>query len=366
MDRLRGDVANGRWGLWIALSAFALSACGGSNSEVGAQSGGAGGISSGAGGTTGSGGSPDAASGAGGSTAGSGGSAGSSGAAGAGGAVGTGGTANPNVDSGGACPALTSMTLAVHQILQVSWPTTLGANGGTGVAHIWNRTKLAVSGGSASGDETVGCGIALPSFALGAGAILTGPGMIEVDVPDAAWDLPTMPKFHEAGTFAGFDVGSAVHIQPTVALIGLTMTDPLAAWPASYTGVTAKVDADGDGKDGFTATPRTGTGFVNPPTGIGQPAADRLYLVSRNVIGLDGAFTACDTISGTAQVMFFDNHVVGCRTTAGADCTVNGTNSQTAFVDTNRTVYTVTSATFTAKKVADAATCADVRAALPR
>jgi len=40
-------------------------------------------------------------------------------------------------------------------------------------------------------------------------------------------------------------------------------------------------------------------------------------------------------------------------------------NSQTGFVDKSRTIYKPGAATFTAKKVADNATCADVRAALP-
>ena len=38
---------------------------------------------------------------------------------------------------------------------------------------------------------------------------------------------------------------------------------------------------------------------------------------------------------------------------------------QISFVDTNRTIYTVASATAQTKVVADTASCADVRAALP-
>jgi hypothetical protein len=39
--------------------------------------------------------------------------------------------------------------------------------------------------------------------------------------------------------------------------------------------------------------------------------------------------------------------------------------SEVNFVDQNRTIYAVTGATAQTKIVADAATCADVRAALP-
>jgi len=382
MGLLRIDVP-WRSGAWVLCSALGLCACGGgSDAQVGTPGGGGstggntGGAATGGAATGGGSAVPDgsaAGTGGNGGTAGMGGAAGG-GATGGGAGSGGGATADasgrggssPGTEGGASCPSLTSLTLAVHQVLQVTWPNTLGTNGGTGVAHIWNRTKLAVNGTSVSGDETTGCGTALPALTLGGvGAIFTGQGMVQVDVPDAVWDQPTMPKFHTQGTLAGFNIGSVVHIDPTVALVGLTMPDPMAAWPASYTGITAKVDADGDGKDGFTAVPRMGTGFVNPPIGIGQQdTADKLYLVSRNVIGLDGTVTACETISGTAHVTFFDNHVVGCHTTGGTDCTTTA-NGQTSFVDSNRTIYTVTSATFTAKRVPDTATCADVRAALP-
>jgi hypothetical protein len=45
----------------------------------------------------------------------------------------------------------------------------------------------------------------------------------------------------------------------------------------------------------------------------------------------------------------------------GSDCAPN----DIAFVDMNRTTYTIMSATAQTKVIADSATCADVRAALP-
>ena len=49
------------------------------------------------------------------------------------------------------------------------------------------------------------------------------------------------------------------------------------------------------------------------------------------------------------------------RWLGGAACTA----AQTDFVDQSRTDYKVMSGTFTSKQLADSATCADVRAALP-
>ena len=103
-------------------------------------------------------------------------------------------------------------------------------------------------------------------------------------------------------------------------------------------------------------------GYVLPPTSLLQTAhADQLYIVSRTTTTLDGVRDTCDSQKGTANIAAFDNHVVGCHVQGGADCAA----ADYQFVDQNRTIYSVTSATFEAKVVPDNATCADVRAALP-
>ena len=146
------------------------------------------------------------------------------------------------------------------------------------------------------------------------------------------------------------------------ALIGFTLADPNAAWPNSYTGITMTVDAEGDGSAGLTALPRVGGGFVAPPTSIAQSArVDKVYIVSRNTVSAMATRNACDTTTATLNFTHFDNHVVGCHVMGGSDCMPSDTN----FVDQNRTIYQVGTAMATSKIVADTATCADVRAALP-
>jgi hypothetical protein len=213
--------------------------------------------------------------------------------------------------------------------------------------------------------DTNSCGTLLPEFGLnGAGMLVTGGSKVLVEVPNEVWDTPTIPKFTSKGNIGGWDSGSSLNFDGTVALVGLTMADPMGMWPASYTGVMA-VDADGDGKAGFTAVPRNGGGYVAPPTGLGlfgsAPSADKIYLASRTIVGLSGTFTTCTEQSGTASVTFFDSHVVGCHVTGGAECTA----MQVDFVEQSRTLYKPGAATFQSKKVADGASCADVRAALP-
>jgi hypothetical protein len=222
-----------------------------------------------------------------------------------------------------------------------------------------------VSGGVLSGDETRSCGTVLPDFALNAaGAIVTGGSKVLVEIPHSVWEASTVPRLESRGRIAGWDPGSQFNIDNTVALFGLTLADTGAPWPESYTKITA-VDADGDGKPGFTAVPRGSGGYVLPPTGLGlfgsAPSADQLYLASRTVVSLDGKLQTCDDVAGTARISFFDSHVVGCHVRNGGECSPG----QIDFVDQSRTLYKITSATFTAKKVADDATCADARTALP-
>jgi hypothetical protein len=371
----------------LGVAAFAIGCSGTSSSETNATAGSGGGTSSSSstsgGGNTSSttGSSTTATTGGsgvttgGGATGGGGGTSGGGGGATSGGGVATGGVAGMTGAGGstggsgtGSCPAQTNFTLAVHVIVDVTWPASTATNAGSGKLHLWNRAVLSASGLSLSGDTTP-CGTMLPEFGLnGAGQIVTGGSKVLIEVPNMVWDAPTIPKLTSKGTISGWNAGSTIAFEPTVALVGLTMADPMAMWPASFTGITA-VDVDGDTKAGFTAAPRNGTGYVLPPTGLGifgsAPSADKIYLASRTVVTLAGKFDSCEQQSGMATVPLFDSHVVGCHINNGGECTNNGANSQTDFVDTSRTIYKPGAATFTSKHIPDGASCADVRAALP-
>ena len=360
MDRSRTEMTNNlstlrghKRGMVFALLALVAGACGGSNSEVKPDAGG-----------SGSGGS---ASGSGGSASGSGGSAsGSGGATGTGGSVAVdgGGTGTGGAGGGTNCPAQTAFTLSVHVELEVSWPATLASSAGMGKVHLWNRAKLNANGTTLMGD-TWSCGTILPEFGLtGAGQLVTGGSKVSIAVPVTVWDKPMIPKFPNSGMISGWNAGSTINIIPTVALVGLTMPNPMAAWPDSYTGIMA-VDHDGDGKPGFTAIPRDDRPYTAPPTSLGifgsAPTADQVYLASRTVVALNGKLDSCTEQSGTANVTFFDSHVVGCHLKGAGECNA----SQTDFVDQGRTKYVVKSGTFKSKQVKDDATCEEIRAAVP-
>jgi hypothetical protein len=281
------------------------------------------------------------------------GAAGDPGTAGTPGAGGVGGT-------GGAveCAPRSTWAEASHLIVNVTWPAGVAAMSGTGKLHVWGKAVFTASGNTLSGTLQA-CGIALPPTTLTA---LGGGGMIQIDVPGAAWDAPSMPRFPFQGTQAGWNVGSTVSYS-YAALLGFTMADgATASWPSSYTGITMTNDAEGDTKVGLTSRPRGSSGYTLPPTSILQTSrADELYIVVRQVTSAALTRTACDRTAGTATLAHLDNHVVGCHVSGGSDCSATEVN----FIDTNRTIYDITGATAETMVVAETATCADVRAALP-
>jgi hypothetical protein len=260
--------------------------------------------------------------------------------------------------TGEACAPRATSVEAAHLIANVTWPAGIASMGGTGQVHIWGKLTFTANGNTLDGTLQA-CGIVLPPTTLTA---LAGGMMLQIEVPDAAWDAPSMQRFQVDGTQSGWNVGSTLSFS-YAALIGLTLAAPTTApWPSSYADITMTNDAEGDGKVGLTAIPRGDSGFTLPPTSILQTSrVDEVYIVTRQVTAAMLTRATCDRACGSATFAHFNNHVVGCHVMGGADCTSNEIN----FVDTNRTIYEVTSATAETQVIADTATCADVRAALP-
>jgi hypothetical protein len=354
--RGRDGAPAARCGLAAVLAL--LGACGGSSSEVQpAGSAGAGGAQgqAGAGGTSAGGTSGGVAGTTGGAAAGGRGGDTGAGGAGVGGTstAGTGGTGSGG--SSGACPARTTFTIANHDILNVTWPSGLATMGGSGPVHIWTKVTFAAAGSGLNATAQA-CGSNLPPTMLSA---LAGGGNVQIEIPNAAWDSPSMPKFMFPATQTGWDPGSKITYSSN-ALVGFT-TDPGATWPAANTGIMARTDADGDGSPALTALPKIGGGFVAPPTSILQlTRVDKVYIVTRNSTSVTITRTACDQVSTVSTYAHFDNHVVGCHVMGGGECTATEAN----FVDTNRTIYEVTTATVQSKVVPDSVSCADIRAML--
>ena len=276
----------------------------------------------------------------------------------------------------GACPQTASLAEAAHVTMTVTWPGSVSTNQGTGTVDIWLLANLTVTGSGTNltlGGKAQTCGTTLPPIALnGAGQLVSGGSKVQITFPDTVWVAASMPKFDIQGTASGWDSGSTLAFKPVSAPIGVALSDATSAWPTSawsFPAGTQIIDADGDGKPGFTAVPLKGNGVVLPPTGLGffgsAPSADKLYIVARNNLSLTGTRTSCSDASGTAHVTEFDNHVLGCHILNGMDCTTGMANTQADFVDQSRTVYVPGAATFKAKQLPPTAVCADVLSALP-
>jgi hypothetical protein len=277
---------------------------------------------------------------------------------------------------GATCPPMAAMTVAANIDIKVTWPATTAGNGGTGDVHVWLLSKFTANGNQFTGTSQT-CGLSLPDLTLnGLGSIAAGGSKVQIQIPPGVWAAPSMPSYMSTGSQMGWSPPSTFRIDPTLALIGLTLpggTDPTSyAWPTSSwsfpTGTTFP-DHDGDSNPGITASPLMGNGYVLPPTAIGlggsAPAADQVYLATRTRVSLNGQWTTCTDLAGNATVMSFDNHVVGCRIKGGTACTTGAANTQADFLDQNRTVYVPGAATFVAKTLAANGTCADALAALP-
>jgi hypothetical protein len=265
-------------------------------------------------------------------------------------------TSAPPTD-GGACEAMTSGTQAVHVIMQVTWPGSVGTESGAGTVNVWTRSKFTIDGSNNITATNTPCGSQIPEITK---TPIAGGGKVLAEFPPAIWNSAMIPSFPATGTQTGSNIGSKVTMKATPVIVGATMSDPNGAWPA--VGAVVGADHDGDGKLGIASVPRNGGGYSLPPTSLLRTnSADKLYIASRTTSALDGTRDSCTTTKGTAMIANFDNHIIGCHVAGGGECT----KSESDFIDQNRTVFVVKSATYETKIVPDGSTCDAVRAALP-
>ena len=255
--------------------------------------------------------------------------------------------------------AVDSETVAGYLRFAVTWPDNLGVQAGSGVVHLWTRNLITYNGGAFSSQFAI-CGVDIPDLTF---TPIAGGGKLKFDIPEATFELtsPPMPLLTQGGSSEGFHAGAAFVATQSVSLLGCTLADPSAAWPASRSQISSR-DDDGDVKPGLTAQNRNGNGYVYPKTSIlGNARADKMYLAARVIFSLNGTRQTCTTAGGTATVPAFNYHVVGCHVSGGADCDA----SQADVVDGFSPVMSPGSGSWKSVRVPVAASCAQVRAALP-
>ena len=263
--------------------------------------------------------------------------------------------------SAGICGASCDLTgtFALQIVMQTSWANATYISGGSGPHVFWLKMQGTQSGNSVA-ESIVECGRSVPDFRASMVS-----ETYNFSLPTSLFDgVPTLlPSYAVPLTLGATSPGASVTLPTSAFLLGTSLTNPTtAAWPSTSAGLT-QLDMDADGNAGVTVNYLNGGGRSYPLTGpsLGASRAQQPYSATRLVFSLNGTLSSCTQSAGTAIVTHVDTRIFGCKLTSGSKCNA----SQASFLDTNCVKYNLGSATYKMLKVADTATCADVRAALP-
>jgi hypothetical protein len=254
-------------------------------------------------------------------------------------------------------------TWALKIATPVKWNASFVIQGGTGTIVNYVKSTRTQTGLDVS-DSAKLCGIELPPYQSTA---TFGGEKYGTSFPDAVFEAASMPTFTLAGTVSAAGPGASFTSPASAALVGASLANPTTdPWPSNGASLTA-VDADGDGNPGISTVPTTGTGFVDPPLNPARSVrAGKVFAAFRQVLTATGTVTTCDRIDGKGKIATINNkpaidqHVLGCQHEDGAACSA----SEFKLLDGAAPVYAPTDdATITMVKIADNASCADVRAA---
>ena len=246
-------------------------------------------------------------------------------------------------------------TLATRISIEATWPETLGIMGGSTLVHSWGKITFQRSGDAYTTEYRV-CGV---QPAVYTGTAVTGNIKLYQAVPQETFDKPGMPTVMGKAS----RVGSMFTIEPGPMVIGVMLTDPNGAWPNSPTDSGyMQVDVDADGKPGVTTLMKDGEGFMGSPVSILQTdRVDQIYGAQRLTYTTTLPDPDCaETLESTAEVSEQDTLILGCHVKDRGDCTPD----ERTFIDDNRSRPTRGKATWSAKLIADDATCVQAHDAL--
>lgn len=278
-----------------------------------------------------------------------------------------------------------------QNLIPVTWGGNLIAQGTGTIAQITLAHAVSVAGSSPPQFtlDLRPCALTIPDFGITTDTVnyQVGPYAGEKYGIEFLNVFENATRTFQSGlTLASLSPGAKVGIQRVSLLMGLTMDNPLGSWPPSWTDLTDGIlspyeqeDYDHDTLYGLTVTSKavtdtTGT-YKNPIVNLDNftidgtvGRADKLYLSTRAAVTQQGTLVDCETITGYADILYIDTHIVGChRAEAGVgECSSSDVN----LVDSVSPKYTVTgTSTFTAKHLATApdpaSPCAVAIAAYP-
>jgi hypothetical protein len=261
--------------------------------------------------------------------------------------------------SAGSCSVSCNLsgTFALRFSLPSSWPAGPFVASGSGDFSFWSLLRLTQSATNLNG-TLLPCGEVVPDFR----AMPIINERYGVTIPNTAFDRQPLPSgVATSASLSANAPGARFTLARSAFLIGASMNDPVnGSWPSSVS--LNQVDADADGKPGFSA-PYKSAGYNMPPTDtLGADRAQTAYLATRIVFSLSGALDGCTRSTGSVSPRNLDVHTVGCRVVGnGRDCT----QAEADYLDVNAPDFQLGTGTYELVKIADGAACPAVRAALP-
>jgi hypothetical protein len=248
-------------------------------------------------------------------------------------------------------------TFALKLSLSSSWSSTAALASGSGDFVFWARLRLTQSGKELAG-TVAPCGEVVPDFRALPVAERYG-----VTVPEAMFDRGAgLPSLAATGTLSDSVPGASFMLGRTAIVMGAALSDPInGGWP-SADAITSR-DSDADGKPGVTMSYKTSGSYIAPPAdSLGVMRAQAGYIATRVVFGLSGVLDSCNGSAGSVSAQTIDARSLGCRILPDLrDCL----SLEADHLDENTPRYQVAQATYSLHRVADSATCANVRSALP-
>jgi hypothetical protein len=266
------------------------------------------------------------------------------------------------VCNAGVCNTVCNLsgTFALKMSVAGTWPNAQYIASGNGTFQFWMKLQGSHSGGSVSG-TLLECGRYVPDFDARTVNEHFGFSHGTLLFDHAPPYLPTSAVTLALGSSSP---GATLMLPRSALQMGTRMTDPVnGAWPSAASGLTS-VDDDMDGKRGVTVSYLGSSGYDYPRTGgtLNAPRADNPYIASRVSFSLNGTLNSCTQASGSASFSHIDTRIFGCSlANSNSECNA----SQADFLDQNCLNYTLGTASFSLLKVADGASCAQIRAALP-
>jgi len=320
------------------------------------------------------------------------------------------------VATGSTCVCDMTGTFATRTQLDLKWATLDQIEGGTDTIYSYALERHSYDTQGNLMLELTPCGeTSLDVCGFGIAPVLAAEAYAQF-LPLEIWATPSMPVVKTKLTLTNPLPGSPFVTDNVAALNGISLTNPLGAWPPSRRDIRGTVDFDGTAVNGATWLDQDNdakvglTSYAVPPGGIRadgiapDPIKDfgaispncprmggthtpyaywpapqdfalpppvrikRFYTAARVISAYKGTIDSCDAISGSVTgpdngKPHLDGRTGGClRTTSTGE--VDCPSAAVDFVDTGppNNGQEIINATFRAKRVATPVTCAMIRA----